>query len=141
MSAPEESQVRAAGGRASYQFAPLNLYSMQYPDYNEPAATLTTASQDPGDVQRTFSVVLQVLGRQLATLQARVPAASRVHVYLVGDSGLAPQPGSSARVYGGLALLTIVAVFSVVNFFDRRRFRVRGALEPSLPDGRPVSSY
>jgi hypothetical protein len=128
MSAPEESQVRAAGGRASYQFAPLNLYSMQYPDYNEPAATLTTTSQSPADVQRTFSVVLQALGRQLATLQARVPAASRVHVYLVGDSGLVPQPGSSARVYGGLALLTIVAVFSVVNFLDRHRFRVRGGL-------------
>lgn len=127
MGGPAESQVRASGGTASYQFAPLNLYSMQYPDYNEPAATLTTTSQSPADVQRTFGVVLQVLGRQLATLQARVPVTSRVHVYLVGDSGLAPQPGSPARAYGGLALLTVVALFSVVNFLDRRRFRVRGA--------------
>jgi hypothetical protein len=128
MSAPEESQVRAAGGAASYDFVPLNLYSMQYPDYNEPAAILSATSQSPADVQRTFSVAVQVLERELAAIQARVPQASRIHIYLVGDSGLAAQPGSSTRVLAGLALLTIVAVFSVVNFLDRRRRRVRSAL-------------
>ena len=52
---PAQSEVRAAGGTASFQFVPLNLYSEQYPNYDEPDATLTTTSQRPADAERTFT--------------------------------------------------------------------------------------
>jgi hypothetical protein len=123
LSPPEQSQVTAAGGTASFDFTPYNLYSVQYPDYSEPEATLTATGQSAAGAQSTFGAVMRVLGHQLSAMQAqaRVPAASRVQAYLVGNSGPTPQSGSSARELGGLALLTMVVVFSVANFLDRRR--------------------
>jgi len=129
MSSSAQSQVRAAGGTASFQFAPSNLYSLQYPDYDEPDATLTATSQRPADVQRTFMMVLKLLSQRLAAMQARVPLRSRVQDLLVGDTGIAVQPAASTRVFGGLALLTLVGLFMVANFLDRRGPRP-GVLRP-----------
>lgn len=116
-----QSQVRAAGGTASFEFVPFNLYSLQYPDYGEPVATLTTTSQRPADVQRTFTVVLRLLGQRLAAMQtqAGVPQRSRIQDYLTGDTGPVTQPGSAKRVFAGLALLIVVAVFMVAKYLDR----------------------
>ena len=119
MSPPEESQVRAAGGTASFQVVPLNQYSQQYPDYEEPAATLTTTSRRPADVHRTFTAVLRLLGQRLAAMQTGVPSRSRIQASLIGDTGSVIQPDSSTRVFAGLVLLTVVAVFSTANFLDR----------------------
>ena len=124
-SPPGQSQVRAAGGTASFQFVPSNLYSLQYPYYDEPDATLTATSQRPADAQRTFMVVLRLLGQRLTAMQAqaRVPLRSRIQEYLVADTGLAIQPASSTRVLAGLVLLTLAGVFMVANFLDRRQRR------------------
>ena len=118
-----QSQVRAAGGTAAFELAPYNLYSLQYPDYGEPAATLTVTSDDPAAVQRTFRVVLDILEQRLAALQADVRPHDRVQDSLVGNSGIAAQSGSSIRIFGGLVLLTVIAMFMVANFLDRRRYR------------------
>jgi hypothetical protein len=123
LSPPEQSQVNTAGGTASFDFTPYNLYSMQYPDYSEPEATLTVTAQSAAVAQSTFSQVMRVLGQRLTAMQARVPPPSRVQAYLVGNSGPVPQSGSSARELGGLALLTVLAVFAVANFLDRRERR------------------
>lgn len=122
MSPVAQGQVRAAGGTAQFEFVPVNLYSMQYPDYAEPSATLTTTSQRPASVRRTFLVVLRVIGQRLKSIQAQAGVSSRhrIRTFLVGDTGPVSQPGSPARVLAGLALLAIVAVFMVVNFLDRR---------------------
>lgn len=122
-----QSQVRAAGGTASFEFVPFNLYSMQYPDYGEPIATLTATSQRAADVQRTFTVVVRLLGQRLAAVQeqAAVPQRSRIQGYLAGDTGPVAQPGSSKRVFAGLALLTVVAIFMVAKYLDRHRRRSR----------------
>jgi hypothetical protein len=127
-----QSQIREAGGTASVDFVPFNLYSLQYPDYAEPIATLTTVSQRPADVQRTFKAVLRILGQRLAAMQARagVPAHSRIQAFPVADTGPTVQPGSSTRVSAGLALLAVVAVFMVASFLERRQNRP-GVFRPS----------
>jgi hypothetical protein len=124
-SPPGQSQVRAAGGTASFQLVPSNLYSLQYPNYDEPDATLTATSQRPADAHRTFMVVLRLLGQRLTAMQAQahVPLRGRIREYLVGDTGLASQPASATRVLAGLALLTLVGVFMVASFLDRRQRR------------------
>ena len=140
-SPPGQSQVRSAGGTAPFQFVPVNQYSQQYPNYDEPAATLTTTSPQPADARRTFGAVLRLLGQRLASMQARarVPLRSRIQDSLVGDTGLTVQRNSSIRVLAGLVLLTLVAVFTVANFLDRRPRR-RGARAGAVPArGRPAS--
>jgi hypothetical protein len=129
MSPAAQDQVRAAGGTAQFELAPVNFYSMQYPDYAEPSATLTTASQRPADVQRTFRVVLRLLGQRLAAIQAQagVPPRHRIRTFLIGDTGPIVQPGSPMRVFAGLAVLAVVALFTVTGFLDRRRRRRRTA--------------
>lgn len=124
-----QSQVRAAGGTASFELVPFNLYSLQYPDYGEPIAMLTTTSQRPADVERTFTVVLRLLGQRLAAMQgqAGVPRRSRIQDYLTGNTGPVAQPGSARRVFAGLAMLTVLAVFMVAKCLDRRQRGSRGA--------------
>jgi len=134
MSSPTQNQVRAVGGTASFELVPYNLYSLQYPDYGEPITMLTVTSPSPAAIQRTFGAVLGLLGRRLAAMQAQVPPRNRIQDSLVGDSGIAAQPGSSMRVLGGLVLLTVIAVFMVANFLDRRQYR----LGVPRPRGRQV---
>lgn len=116
--------VRDAGGTAQFELVPLNLSNMQYPNYSEPYATLTTTSLSPAAAGRTFRVVTRVLGQRLAAVQSGVSRRSRIRVYLAGNTGVLAQQGSSTRGFAGLALLTIVAVGMVVNFLDRRRDRM-----------------
>jgi hypothetical protein len=125
MTPPWESEIRDAGGNASFDFAPFNSYSLQYPDYYEPGTMLTATSQRPGDVQRTFSIVFRLLGQRLAAMQAeaRVPVSNRIRALLVGNGVPVAQPGSPTRVLGGLLILAMVAVFTVANFLDRRSGR------------------
>lgn len=123
LSPPAESQVRAAEGTAQFEFVPFNLYNMQYPDYAEPAVTLTTKSPSAADVRRTFRVILRLFEQRLAAIQedAGVSPRNRIQAYLVGDTGPVTRPGSRARVFAGLALLTVVAVFMVSAFLGRRQ--------------------
>jgi hypothetical protein len=120
-----EAQIRAMGGTAQFQLAPFNVYDMQYPDYAEPFGTLTAASTSPANVQRTMALALKYLASRLATVQAQagVHPGNQIHIYLTGKVPPTKQPGSRTRVFAGLALLTVVAVFIVSNFLDRRRCR------------------
>jgi hypothetical protein len=126
MSPGMAEQVRAAGGTAPFSMIPFNVYNMQYPDYAEPTATLTATSLSEADAQRTFRIVLRVLTQRMAVIQAdaRVPAENRIQVNTVGSTGTLVQPGSPARAFGGLVLLTLIAAISAANFLDRRRARL-----------------
>jgi hypothetical protein len=128
MLSPEiASQVRAAGGTAQLGIVPENLYSLQYPDYAEPSATLTATSTSTAAVQRTFTVAAGLLARRMAALQtqAMVPPAERIRTVLIGDTGPVAQPGSHVRVLGGIAVITIVALVMIPVFLDRYRDLVR----------------
>jgi hypothetical protein len=129
-----QDQVRKWGGAAQFSITPENMYSMQYPEYAEPSATLTATSQDPAAVRRTFTIVGRLLGQRLAALQARAktPARQYVSVSVIGDTGPLPQPGSRTRLFGGLAVLTLVSLFMVTIFLDRRR-----SLRTVLAQARP----
>ena len=119
-----QAQIRATGGTGQFQLAPFNVYDLQYPDYAEPFGTLTAMSTSPASVQRTMVLVLKYLANRLAALQALagVHAGNQIHTYLVGKVPPTKEPGSRARAFAGLALLTVVAVFIVSNFLDRRRY-------------------
>ena len=119
MTRPARQQVSAAGGTARLDISPFNL---QFPDYAEPIATVTAAGPSKAGVQRTFTVAVRLLQERLAALQAQagVSPRDRIRASLVADTGPLAQPGSPARVFAGLVLLTVVAVFMVTSFLDRR---------------------
>jgi hypothetical protein len=128
MSPQGQQQVRAAGGAGAFDAALVNNYNLQFPLYNQPYVTVTAASTNPADVQRTFIEVTQMLYHDLSAQQAEahVPTADRIAAHMVADTGTVTQPGSSKRTFAGLLVLMIVAAFSVAIFLDRHRIRLRG---------------
>jgi hypothetical protein len=112
MSPAAQRQISAAGRGASVSLALVNLYNEEYPDYGFPLATLTAASPDAANAHRAFVVAARMLGLVLAERQeqAGVPPRDRISAHILGDSGPIIQTGSRARVLGGLALLTAIAV-------------------------------
>jgi hypothetical protein len=82
-------------------------------------------------------VVLRVLRQRLAAIQAQagVRPPDRIRTYLAGDTGPIAKRGSAKRVFAGLALLTVVAVFIVATFLDRRRFGAADRRPASIPVG------
>jgi hypothetical protein len=118
-------EIRAAGGTASFTMTPFNLYNLQYPYYAAPTATLTATSPSAALAQRTFTVAVRLLAARLAAIQAdaAVPPADRIHIYTAGTTGAVMQPGSTVRAFGGLFLLTLMALVTVTNVLDRRARR------------------
>jgi hypothetical protein len=112
MSPSAQRQIGAAGRGARVSLALVNLYNEEYPNYGVPLATLTAASPVTADAHRAFVVATRVLGRVLAARQeqAGVPPRDRISAQILGDSGPVIQTGSRARVFGGLAVLTAIAV-------------------------------
>ncbi len=139
LSGPERSQVRDAGGTAQFSLVPFNAYNLEYPDYAEPLATLTTQAPSLVSARRTFTAVLRVLAQRLAALQARAGVAprDRILTYLTADTGAMAEPGSRVRSFAGLMLIALVAVGMVSAFLGRRRGRGRpGAARPGDPSRR-----
>ena len=118
-----QKQVRDLGGTAKFELVPFNVYDLEYPDYAEPFGTLTTTSTSPASAGRTLTIVLRYLAERLAAIQAQVGvhARNRIQTYLAGRTPPTAQKGSRPRVFAGLLLLTVIAVFLVSNFLDRRR--------------------
>jgi hypothetical protein len=136
MSSHGQWQVRSAGATANFDVAPVNLGSLEYPDYSDPYLTVTTSGTDPGLVRTSFAAVTRVLGNDLAALQAQagVPAGHRLKAYFSGvPSPQASPAGSGPRMYGGLAVLAVVAIFAVVILLERRRPRSAAARRPTAP--------
>jgi hypothetical protein len=122
-SQPERLLIRAAGGTAQFEVTPFNLYDLQYPDYAQPIATLTATSPNRPEARRTFNLAFHDLSELLATIQARagVSRPDRIRALLTDEEGPVKQSGSRVRVLAAVALLAIVASFSIGNFLDRRR--------------------
>jgi hypothetical protein len=112
-------QIARAGGSAAYSVGMANGYNLEYPVYNEPYGTLATMSRSPAAVEQTFAVVSAQLGHILALQQAKVSPGSRVVAHFVGNTGLTVVPGSSKRVYAGILILSMVALFMIVGLVDR----------------------
>ncbi|MGH3219371.1 MAG: hypothetical protein ACRDPY_11790 [Streptosporangiaceae bacterium] len=112
MSPSVQSQISAANPSATVNIALVNLYNEEYPNYGYPLATLTAASPGAADAHRAFVAAARVLGLLLAARQEQLGVApsDRITAQILGDSGPVVQTGSRARVFGGLALLTAVAV-------------------------------
>jgi hypothetical protein len=111
MSPSVQRQIGAVSRDASASLALVNLYNEEYPYYGFPLATLTAASPVAADAHRTFVVAARVLSLVLAARQKQVGVAprERISAQILGDSGPIIQPGSRARVFGGLVLLTAIA--------------------------------
>jgi hypothetical protein len=132
-------KIRAAGGTATAEIAMVNLYNEQFPVYGVPFIQISTESSDPAAVNRTFDIVVQTLRDLMSARQAQagVPRASFISMKVVGDSGVQTPDGSHIRVLAGLAILTLMVLFLVVTFLDRRRPR-RAPFERRLSLGLPV---
>jgi hypothetical protein len=128
MSPHSEQLVRQAGGTVDYQVNLVNLYNIEYPDYSDPYVTVSVTASDPVDAERTFSAVMQVLSSQLKSQQAMDGVSSANQIYmnvLSATTGAIPLTGYPKRTFGALAVLTIIAVFLVTAFLDRRPIRLR----------------
>jgi hypothetical protein len=124
--------VRTPAGTTRLQALPCNTSDLEYPDYAEQCATLTTTAPGAAAARQAFSLAYQLLRARLAKLQAGsgVVPRNRIRTYLVGISGPLPQQGSKARVLAGLALLTLIGGLTVSRFAARHgggtwRFRRR----------------
>jgi hypothetical protein len=122
MSPQVQRQIREAGGTAKVSLELVNLYSEQYPDYGQPLANLTATSPSAANVHLSFEVAVRLVRRLLAARQAHegVRSRNRISAQIIGDTGPVVQEGSSKRVYGGLAILALIAV-SVVRGLLRQR--------------------
>jgi hypothetical protein len=113
--------VRTPAGTTRLQALPCNTSDLEYPDYAEQCATLTTTAPGAAAARQAFSLAYRLLRARLAKLQAAsgVVPRNRIRTYLVGISGPLPQQGSKARVLAGLALLTLLGVLTVSRFAAR----------------------
>ena len=136
MSPETQRRVRDDGGTAAYSVELVNGYNQDYPDYSLPDATVTTQSADPESAHTTYVAVAQQLRQLLTSMQehAGVPPRNRIYAYIAAETGPLVQVGSPKRVYAGLILLTLVAIFMVAVFLDRRRGLARVRL-PALSAG------
>jgi hypothetical protein len=136
MSSHGQRQVRSAGAAANFDVAPVNLGSLQYPDYRDPYLTVTASGTDRGQVRTSFAAVTRVLSNDLAALQAQTgtPAGHRLKAYFSGVPSVQASPaGSRPRMYGGLAVLAVVAILAALILLERRRPRSVGARHPAGP--------
>jgi hypothetical protein len=134
-----EERIQEAGGSAAYTVALANGYNLQYPVYSEPYGTITSMSQSPAAVLRTFAIVAKQLNATLASRQAeaRVPQTEHIVAHLIGG-GLTVVSGSHKRVYPGVLLLSAVALFLIVGTLDKLRRMPRVArARRSMPGSRP----
>lgn len=136
MMSPEYlSKIRAAGGTATPDLSMVNLYNQQFPQFGVPYDTLSAEAPDPAAVARTFTIVVNTLRSLLSSRQAQahVPRWGLASIRVVGDSGVQAPLGSRIRVLAGLAVLTLIALFMVVIFLDRRALAGLGVRRPFLP--------
>lgn len=126
MSPQGQQQVRQAGGTAEVDVELLNSYNLEYPDFSSPYLTVTTTSQDFPAVHRTFAVVTKLLTDNFNAQEVKdnVAPNNRIEVYMSGDTGPLFVQGSSKRAFGGLIILTILAIFAVTSFLDRHPIRL-----------------
>ena len=146
MSPAGQQRVIRAGGTAQVDVELVNYYNLQYPNFVNPYLTITTTSTDPNAVHSTFTLVTKMLTKDLTTRQDVAPN-NQILIELAGDTGPLIEQGSSKRALGGLAILTLIAIFAVAAFLDRhpiwRRRERAGARVPAAPrrpgPGRPYS--
>jgi hypothetical protein len=127
MSAQNQEQIKAAGGTALFNITLANGYNLQFPDFNEPYATLSATSTSVAAVDRTFTLVVQLLHGELKARQnqVKVPGADRIEIHVLAATGPVPQLGSFKRVLAGLFALMLVIIFSVATFLSRHPIRSR----------------
>jgi hypothetical protein len=123
MSPQGQHQIQEAGGTASVNMTLANLYDEEYPNYGVPMATLTSTSKNAAASQHTFTVAVQQLDEILAARQARmgIKPDARISAQIIAATGPVAQSGSGKRVYGGLAILAMVAVSALWGMINRRR--------------------
>ncbi len=112
MSPAAQRRIAAAGRGATVNFALVNLYNEEYPEYGVPLATLTATSPVAGDAHRAFAAATRMIGVLLAAQQRHLGVApsDRITAQILGDTGPLIQTGSRPRVFGGLAVLTAITL-------------------------------
>lgn len=126
------ARIRAAGASRA-RMSLVNLHNKDYPDFAYPEAALAVSARRPARVRAAFAAAVRMTEGLLTARQASVPGRDRVYAHVVSASGVTRRAGSHVRVYGGLVLLTVVAVFMTASALDRRRGARAGARRARHP--------
>jgi hypothetical protein len=132
--------VSAAGGTLPYTVQLINVYNQDFPNYPSPEVDVEVNGTDIGAVTHTYAAVIQVIKAQNVARQvaAKSPKVDWMTIKVIGGNGPLAQPGSSKRTLGGLMLLTLVGIFAVAIFFERRPVRLRQLGQSRRGAGRPA---
>jgi hypothetical protein len=122
-----QAALQQAGAGTGFEIGLVNFYNEEYPLYTEPYLTVSGSGIGAAGAKQVFTAGVRVFDERLASLQSAAGAkpADFITARMVGDSGPIIQLGSSKRVYGGLAVLGIIAAFLLAAFFDRRGIQFR----------------
>jgi polysaccharide biosynthesis protein PslJ len=122
-----QERLRQAGVDDRFNVTLLNYANEEDPVYKQPYLIISATADSQMAAHDAFTAGIRIFDDGLVTQQvnARVAPDERVTAELLEDSGSVLQPASTARVLGGLAFLTIVAVYMTASFLDRRQLRPR----------------
>jgi hypothetical protein len=128
MMSPQSQQlVSEAGGTVGYQVSLVNLYNIEYPNYSDPYVTVSVTAANPVQVKNTYNAVMLVLARELGSWQSGngIPSIDQIGLYVLsGTPGVVPLSGSALRTLAGLLVLTVIGLYVLAAFLDRREIWV-----------------
>jgi hypothetical protein len=131
MAGPQGQQMLSRAGIAnSFSVSLINFSDLEYPLYSSPNLTISATGASPVAVHSALAAGTQIFEQGLTSREARanVPPDEQIAMHVIGDSGPGLALGSSKRTYAGLAVLTVIAMYMILNFIDcrpslLRRFR------------------
>jgi O-antigen ligase len=121
-----QERLREAGVDSGFSVTLLNYANEEDPVYKTPYIIVSATAGSPMATHDAFTAGTRIFDDELVTQQVKthIAADGRVTADLLGDSGPILQAGSTARVLGGLAFLTIVAAYMTASLLDRRQSRL-----------------
>lgn len=116
-----KEMLRKAGVTGDYALNPRNNGTVQTPQYTVPAEQLTVTGSDPNTAVTSVTRLARVFMEQLDDLQARadVPRSLRITTQVLVAPAVAQVRGSKSRGLAGVALIGLIGVVVLPNWYDR----------------------
>lgn len=117
-----ESQLHRAGVTDNFTVSLVNASNADSPIYAYPDLSVSLTGENPDRTHRQSIEAMNVLSTDIANFQAgnQFSARDRIVPYTLSDSGPISQRGSTIRAYCALIFLSLVAIFWLCCWLDRR---------------------